>query len=105
MADAEAQAKIVDSKAEQQRRNLLAEAEANEIRATAQAHAEELQLEAAALKSNPLLVQYTVAQKLSDKVQIMLVPSDGKFFFTNDVLRSALGGDPNDPPVRVGSKP
>jgi len=105
MADADAQAKIVDSKAEQQRRNLLAEAEANEIRATAQAHAEELQLEAAALKSNPLLVQYTVAQKLSDKVQIMLVPSDGKFFFTNDVLRSALGGDPNDPPVRVGSKP
>lgn len=93
LADAEASAKVVDSKAEQQRRNLLAEAEANQIRVTAQAHAEELQLEAAALKSNPLLVQYTVAQKLSDKVQIMLVPSDGKFFFTNDVLRSALGGE------------
>jgi regulator of protease activity HflC (stomatin/prohibitin superfamily) len=105
MADAEAQAKIVDSKAEQQRRNLLADAEANQIRVTAQAHAEELQLEAAALKSNPLLVQYTVAQKLSDKVQIMLVPSDGKFFFTNDVLRGAMGGDPGDPPVRVGGKP
>jgi regulator of protease activity HflC (stomatin/prohibitin superfamily) len=105
LADAEAQAKIVDSKAEQQRRNMFADAEANQIRVTAQAHAEELQLEAAALKSNPLLVQYTVAQKLSDKVQIMLVPSDGKFFFTNDVLRSALGGDPADPPARPGSKP
>jgi|HubBroStandDraft_1064217.scaffolds.fasta_scaffold19886_4 regulator of protease activity HflC (stomatin/prohibitin superfamily) len=105
LADAEAQAKIVDSKAEQQRRNMFADAEANHIRVTAQAHAEELQLEAAALKSNPLLVQYTVAQKLSDKVQIMLVPSDGKFFFTNDVLRSALGGDPADPPARPGSKP
>lgn len=91
LADAEAQAKVVDSKAEQQRRNLLAEAEANEIRLTAQAHSDELQLEANALKANPLLVQYTVAQKLSDKVQIMLVPSDGKFFFTNDVLKSAIG--------------
>lgn len=102
LADAEAQAKIVDSKAEQQRRNLFADAEANQIRVTAQAHAEELQLEAAALKLNPLLVQYTVAQKLSDKVQIMLVPSDGKFFFTNDVLKSALGGDMIDPPARPG---
>jgi regulator of protease activity HflC (stomatin/prohibitin superfamily) len=105
LADAAASAKIVDSKAEQQRRNLFADAEANHIRVTAQAHAEELQLEASALKSNPLLVQYTVAQKLSDKVQIMLVPSDGKFFFTNDVLRSALGGDPGDPPARPGAKP
>jgi regulator of protease activity HflC (stomatin/prohibitin superfamily) len=91
-AEAAAQAKVIDSKAEQQREGLLAEAEANRIRVTAQAHAQELELEAAALKSNPLLVQYTVAQKLSDKVQIMLVPNDGKFFFTNDVLRSALGG-------------
>jgi hypothetical protein len=52
-----------------------------------------LQLQAAALKSNPLLVQYTVAQRLSDRVQIMMVPNDGKFFFTNDVLRSAMGSD------------
>ncbi len=107
MAEAEAQAKVVDSKAEQQRRNLLADADANQIRVTAKAKAEQLELEAAALKSNPLLVQYTVAQKLSDKVQIMLVPSDGKFFFTNDVLRSvagaggAAGGD--DPPASASA--
>jgi len=105
LAEAAAQAKLVDSKAEQQRRDLLAASEANEIRVTAQAHAEELQLEAAALKSNPLLVQYTVAQKLSDKVQIMLVPSDGKFFFTNDVLQSMSGQNVIDPPARPGSRP
>jgi regulator of protease activity HflC (stomatin/prohibitin superfamily) len=89
-ADAEAQAKVIDSKAEQQRENLLAEAEANRIRITAQASAEQMGLQAAALKSNPLLVQFTVAQRLSDRVQIMMVPNDGKFFFTNDVLRSAM---------------
>jgi len=104
LADAEAQAKIVDSKAEQQRRNLLADAEANEIRLTAQAHADELQLEAAALKSNPLLVQYTVAQKLSDKVQIMLVPSDGKFFFTNDVLKGMTSENVIEPPARPSGR-
>lgn len=87
-AEAAAQAKLIDSKAEQEHRNLLADAEAHNIRVTSQAEAEQLQLEASALKTNPLLVQYTVAQRLSDRVQIMMVPTDGKFFFTNDVLKS-----------------
>jgi regulator of protease activity HflC (stomatin/prohibitin superfamily) len=103
-AEAQAQAKVIDSKAEVQREDLLAQADANRIRVTAQARAQELQLEAAALKSNPLLVQYTVAQKLSDKVQIMLVPSDGKFFFTNDVLRSAMTGNAADPPAQAAGQ-
>jgi regulator of protease activity HflC (stomatin/prohibitin superfamily) len=104
-ADAEAQAKVIDSKAEQQRQNLLADAEANRIRVTSQAESEQLLLQAAALHSNPLLVQYTVAQKLSDKVQIMLVPSDGKFFFTNDVLRSAIADANSDPDASAAANP
>ena len=44
-------------------------------------------LEAAALKDSPLLIQKIIAERLSDKVQIMMVPMDGKFFFTNDVLK------------------
>src|ERR1700735_1432069 len=68
-ADAEAQAKVIDAKAEKERQTLLADAEANQIRVTSQADAEKLQLEAAALKTNPLLVQLTVAQRLSDRVQ------------------------------------
>jgi regulator of protease activity HflC (stomatin/prohibitin superfamily) len=87
-AEAAAQAKVIDGKAEKERQTLLADAEANQIRVTSQADAEKLQLEAAALKTNPMLVQLTVAQRLSDRVQIMMVPNDGKFFFTNDVLKS-----------------
>jgi regulator of protease activity HflC (stomatin/prohibitin superfamily) len=87
-AEAVAQAKVIDGKAESERRNLLADAEAHSIRVKSQAEAEELELQATALKTNPLLVQYTVAQRLSDRVQIMMVPNDGKFFFTNDVLKS-----------------
>lgn len=104
-AEADAQAKVIDSKAEQQRQNLLADSEANRIRVTSQARADEMQLEAAALKANPLLVQFTVAQRLSDRVQIMMVPNDGKFFFTNDVLRSAMAADAGDPPARAAAKP
>jgi regulator of protease activity HflC (stomatin/prohibitin superfamily) len=88
-AEASAQAKVIDGKAEKERQTLLADAEANHIRVTSQADAEKLQLEAAALKTNPMLVQLTVAQRLSDRVQIMMVPNDGKFFFTNDVMKSA----------------
>ena len=51
------------------------------------ADAERMKLEASALKDNPLLIQKIIAEKLSDKVQIMMVPSDGKFFFANDVIK------------------
>ena len=87
-AEAEAQAKVIDSKAEGERRKLLAEAEAGRIRVTAAADAERMKGEAAVLKENPLLINKIVAERLSDKLQIMMVPADGKFFFANDVLRS-----------------
>jgi hypothetical protein len=34
----------------------------------------------------------------------MLVPSDGKFFFTNDVLRSAMSGNAGDPPAQAAGQ-
>ncbi len=105
-AEAAAQAKVIDSKAEMERRKLLAEAEANRIRVTAAADAERMRGEAAVLSKNPLLINKIVAERLSDKIQVMMVPSDGKFFFANDVLRSlsapqgAGRDDPEDPPSK-----
>ena len=87
-AEAAAQAKVIDSKAETERRKLLAEAEADRIRVTAVADAERMRSEGAILRQNPLLINKIVAERLSDKLQIMMVPADGKFFFANDVLRS-----------------
>jgi hypothetical protein len=40
------------------------------------------------------MLQKIIADKLSDKVQIMMVPSDGRFFFANDVLRGGSGATP-----------
>src|SRR6185312_10506486 len=80
-AEANAQAKVIDSKAEMERRKLLAEAEA-----------ERMQSEGAVLKQNPLLINKIIAEKLSDKLQIMVVPADGKFMFANDLLRGLSMG-------------
>ena len=74
-AEARAQAKAIDGKAELERRKLMDQADVDNLR-----------MEAGVLKESPILLQKIIADKLSDKVQIMMVPSDGKFFFANDVL-------------------
>jgi regulator of protease activity HflC (stomatin/prohibitin superfamily) len=130
-AEASAEAKVIDGKAESERsrlrtdveanhirvtaaadaerQRLMADADANRIRVTSAADSERMKLEAAVLKINPLLIQKIIAERLSDKLQIMMVPSDGKFFFTNDVMRSAFApggpGDGQDPdPPAPGMK-
>ncbi len=87
-AEAEAEAKVIDSRAELQRRNLLADAEASRVRLMAAANAERMTSEAALLNKSPLLINKIVAERLSDKIQVLMVPSDGKFFFANDVFKS-----------------
>jgi regulator of protease activity HflC (stomatin/prohibitin superfamily) len=86
-AEAMAEAKVIDSKAELEKRKLLNQADEDRIRRLASADSERMKLEASVLKENPLLIQKIIAEKLSDKVQIMMVPNDGKFFFANDVLK------------------
>jgi regulator of protease activity HflC (stomatin/prohibitin superfamily) len=86
-AEALAEAKVIDSKAELEKRKLMSDADEDHIRKVALADSEKMKLEAAVLTQNPLLIQKIIAEKLSDKVQIMMVPNDGKFFFANDVLK------------------
>jgi regulator of protease activity HflC (stomatin/prohibitin superfamily) len=112
-AEALAESKVIDSKAELERRNLLADAEASRIRKVAAADAERMKTEAVLLKQNPLLINKIVAERMSDKLQLMMVPSDAKIFF-NDVMKGGLtpqtlndnqarltteaGDDEDDPP-------
>jgi len=110
-AEAAAQAKIIDSKAEVERQHNLSDAEANRIRVTAAADAERMKYEATVLKQNPLLIQKIIAERLSDKLQIMMVPMDGKNFFASDVMRSAFqtgnlgssGDEENEDPSAVAT--
>ena len=75
-----------------------------------------MKTEAVLLKQNPLLINKIVAERMSDKLQLMMVPSDAKIFF-NDVMKGGItpqtspdGGtaraaaqtddDDDDPPAR-----
>jgi regulator of protease activity HflC (stomatin/prohibitin superfamily) len=89
-AQAQAEAKVIDGKAELERRKLMNEADLDRVQLLSKADADKMHLEGVALKDYPMLIQKIIAEKLSDKVQIMMVPSDGKFFFANDVLRGAI---------------
>jgi regulator of protease activity HflC (stomatin/prohibitin superfamily) len=102
-AQAQADAKVIDGKAELERRKLMNQADLDRVQLLSKADADKMHLEGVALKDYPMLIQKIIAEKLSDKVQIMMVPSDGKFFFANDVLKGAMpaavAAEP-DPPVR-----
>lgn len=91
-AEAEAEAKVIDSKAEMERRNLLADAEASRIRKVASADKERMESEVVLLKQNPLLINKIIAERLSDKLQVMMVPSDARIFF-NDVMKGGITPD------------
>jgi regulator of protease activity HflC (stomatin/prohibitin superfamily) len=88
-AEARAQAKVIDGKAELERRKLMNLADVDRVQVMSKAETDNLRLEAGVLKESPILLQKIIADKLSDKVQIMMVPSDGKFFFANEVLHGA----------------
>jgi hypothetical protein len=74
------------------------QADVDRVELMAKADTDTLRQQAGVLKESPILLQKIIADKLSDKVQIMMVPSDGKFFFANDLLHGAMpamaGGNP-----------
>jgi regulator of protease activity HflC (stomatin/prohibitin superfamily) len=93
-AEAQAQAQVIKGKADAERDRIMSEAEANRIRVTSAAELERMRVEASLLKENPLLIQKIVAERLSDKMQIMMVPMDGRYFFANDVFRGMVPEGP-----------
>ena len=100
-AEARGQAKVIDAKADVEKSRLMADADANRTRVTASADAERMRGEAAVLTDNPLLIQKIVAERLSDKMQIMMVPMDGNNFFASDVLRGMVPSLRNPAPPAV----
>jgi regulator of protease activity HflC (stomatin/prohibitin superfamily) len=98
-AEARAQAKVIDGKAELERRKLMNQADVDRVEVMSKADTDNLRLEAGVLKESPILLQKIIADKLSDKVQIMMVPSDGNFFFANDVLHGAMPAMSGTAPV------
>lgn len=92
-AKAEAEVTHIQADAEVLRRKAIADAEAYSIRATSLAQFEGLKREAELVSSNPLLIPKTFADRLSDKVQVILTPSIGGEAFTGEVMRRVANGD------------
>jgi regulator of protease activity HflC (stomatin/prohibitin superfamily) len=78
-AEAAAQARKIEAHGEAEARQRLAEAEAYRLERVGKANAEQMAREGALVTKHPLLIQKTLADKLSDKIQVIIAPppSDG----------------------------
>ena len=80
-AEAEAQARRIEASGEAEARQKLADAEVYRMDKVGKSNAEQMGREGALLSRHPLLIQKTMADKLSDKVQVIIAApgSDGGF--------------------------
>jgi regulator of protease activity HflC (stomatin/prohibitin superfamily) len=88
-AEGNAQARRIEAGGEADARQKLADAEAYRLERVGKAHAEQMAREGDLITRHPLLVQKALADKLADKVQVIIAPPpvDGGF-----IGASLLGG-------------
>ena len=83
-AEGEAQARRIEASGEAEARQKLADAEAYRLKHIGKANADQMALEGALITKHPLLIQKTMADRLSDKVQVIIAsPSQGGFIGNN----------------------
>lgn len=93
-AQADAEAGKISVEAEAAKRRTLADAEAYAIRTTSAAQFENLKREVELVQANPVWVSKTFAEKISDKVQVILTPQLSSNVFTDEVLKRVANGKP-----------
>jgi regulator of protease activity HflC (stomatin/prohibitin superfamily) len=85
-AEGEAEARRIESGAEADARRKLSDADAYRIEVTGKANAEQMARDSALIARNPLLIQKTLADKLSDKIQVIVAPPAAGGFFAGGLL-------------------
>ena len=88
-AQGNAQARRIEADGEAKARQRLAEAEAYRLEKVGKANAEQMEREGALVSRHPLLIQKTLADKLSDKIQVIIAPPPADQGFIGATL---LGG-------------
>ena len=87
MAEGSAEARRIEARGEADSRQRLAEAEAYRLDLVGKSNAGQMEREGALLARYPLLIQKTVADKLSDKVQVIIAPTpDAGHFIGSNLL-------------------
>lgn len=99
-AEGSAEARRIEANGEALARQRLAEAEVFRLERVGKANAEQMAREGALVTRHPLLIQKTLADKLSDKIQVVIAPppSDGGF-----IGATLLGGAKRGTPVSAES--
>jgi regulator of protease activity HflC (stomatin/prohibitin superfamily) len=84
-AEGAAEARRIEAKGEADSRQKLADAEAYRLDLVGKANAGQMEREGALIAHYPLLIQKTLADKLSDKVQVIIAPTPeaGRFIGSN----------------------
>ena len=95
-AEGSAEARRIEARGEADSRQKLADAEAYRLDLVGKANAGQMEREGALVARYPLLIQKTLADKLSDKVQVIIapLPAAGRFLGSNLIGTQGLtGGD------------
>ena len=87
-AEGDAEARRIESSAEADSRRKLSDADAYRIEVTGKANAAQLARDSELIAKNPLLIQKTLADKLSDKIQVIVAPPSAGGFFAGGLLGS-----------------
>lgn len=85
-AEASAQSRRIEAAGEADSRQKLADAEVYRLEKVGKANSEQMAREGALLTQHPLLIQKTMADKLSDKVQVIIAPPSAGGFIGNGLL-------------------
>jgi regulator of protease activity HflC (stomatin/prohibitin superfamily) len=85
-AEGDAEARKIETAAEADSRRKLSDAEAYRIEVTGKANAAQMERDSLLIARNPLLIQKTLADKLSDKIQVIVAPPSAGGFFAGGLL-------------------
>jgi regulator of protease activity HflC (stomatin/prohibitin superfamily) len=86
VAEANSQARQIEATGEAEARRKLADVEAWRLERVGKVNAEQMAREGAVITQHPLLVQKTLADKLSDKVQVIIAPPPRDGGFIGDAI-------------------
>jgi regulator of protease activity HflC (stomatin/prohibitin superfamily) len=90
-AEGTAEARRIEAKGEADSRQKLADAEAYRLELVGKANAGQMEREGALLAHYPLLIEKTLADKLSDKVQVIIAPTPAAGGFIGSNLLGTQG--------------
>ena len=105
-AEGAAEARRIEARGEADSRQKLADAEAYRIDLVGKANAGQMEREGAVVARYPLLIQKTLADKLSDKVQVIIapLPAAGRFLGSNLIGTQGLTGAEETAAAGPGSR-